>query len=103
MKLHLISLMKTLWSCKTCKWQANFVDQRKLDHTDETVKTRKLLKILETMVLSRIKVIGVEIGNKLNLNWMDFKPSKHSYQTKIFFDVKEKEVLKNNFALSNFN
>ena len=55
------------------------------------------------MVLSRIKVIGVEIGNKLNLNWMDFKPSKHSYQTKFFFDVKEKEVLKNNFALSNFN
>lgn len=55
------------------------------------------------MVLSRIKVIGVEMGNKLNLNWMDFKPSKHSYQTNFFFDVKEKEVLKNNFALSNFN
>ena len=88
------------------KLQAIFIDKRKQDHTNEIFKSgHKIIK-----VASKVKLLGVEIDNKLNfkqyINCICNSAANQSnalIRLKRFLGFQGIKALVNSFVLSNFN
>ena len=86
--------------------QAIFIDKRKQDHTNEIFKTGyKIIK-----VASKVKLLGVEIDNKLNFEQHINRICNSAanqlnalIKLKRFSGFQERKALENSFVLSNFN
>ena len=88
------------------KFQAIIIDKRKQDHTKETFK----IGSKEIKVTSQLKLFGVEIDNKLNLEQHINRICKSAanqldilIKLKRFLGFQERKALLNSFVLSNFN
>ena len=88
------------------KFQAIILDKRKRDHTDEnfTVDNQQI------KVVSSVKLLGLQLDNKLNLNLhiRNFCKSAANQlnaliRLKKFMNFEEKKILINSYFIVNFN
>ena len=88
------------------KLKTMIIDKRKRDHKKENFKT----SFKEFRVTSQVKLLGVEIDNKLNfeqhINHLCKSAANqlNMFMTlKRFLDFQKRKVLENSFVLLNFN
>ena len=88
------------------KFQTIIIDKRKQDHTNEIFK----IGSKEIKVASQVKLLGVEIDNKLNFEQHINRICKSAanqlnalIRLKRFLGFQERKALVNSFVLSNFN
>ena len=88
------------------KFQAIIIDKRKQDHTNEIFK----IGSKEIKVASQVKLTGVEIDNKPNVEQRINRICKSAanqlntlIRLKRFLSFQERKALINSFVLSNFN
>ena len=87
------------------KFQAIIIDKRKQDHANEIFK----IGSKEVKVASQVKLLGVEIDNKLNFEQINRICKSASNQLNALTRLKqvlgfqERKALVNSFVLSNFN
>ena len=88
------------------KFQPIIIDKRKQDHTNEIFK----IGSKEIKVVSQVKLLGIEIDNKLNfehhINYTCKLPTNQLnalIRLKRFLVFQERKVLVNSFIISNFN
>ena len=88
------------------KFRPTITDKRKQDHTDEIFK----IGSMEIKVASQVKLLGVEINNKLNFEQHINRICKSAanklnalIRLKRFLAFQERNVPVNSFVLSNFN
>ena len=85
------------------KFQAIIIDKRKQDHTNEIFK----IGSKEIKVASQVKLLGVEVDNKVNFEQHiihTFKSAANALiRLKSFLGLQERKVLVNSFVLPIFN